>query len=68
MCVQAGIKSRESEVRSQFLPLPPPTPSPQNQVTRLVLTHHRAPLPAHSGTEVYSPWKASVRGSEFWEA
>ena len=49
MCVQAGIKSRESEVRSQFLPLPPPNPSPQNQVTRLVLTHHRTPLPAHSG-------------------
>lgn len=49
VCVQAGIQSREREVRSQFPPLPPPTPFPQNQVTGLVLTHHRAPLPASSG-------------------
>ena len=41
--------SLEREVRRQFPPLPPPTPSPQNPVTPLVLTHHRAPLPACSG-------------------
>lgn len=68
VCVQAGIQSREREVRRSSRHCPHQPHSHRTRWPAWFSPTTGLPSLPTLETEVYSPREASARGSEFWEA